>query len=97
MMAQVRLASLEVRLKLKINPLHFLQSPTFTFRVPLSLSAVKLKINPLHFLQSPRACHLCLLRLCWLRTGGDDHSETMIIIQSFIHIMMFIIMTSVTL
>jgi len=42
MMAQVRLASLEVRLKLKINPLHFLQSP--------------------------RACHLCLLRLCWLRT-----------------------------
>ena len=55
-MAQVRLASLEVR--------------------------VKLKINPLHFLQSPRACHLCLFRFCWLRTGGD-HSETMIIIHPY--------------
>ena len=56
-MAQVRLASLEVR--------------------------VKLKINPLHFLQSSRTCHLGLLRLCWLRTEGDDHSEMVIIIHPY--------------
>ena len=89
-MAQVRLASLEVRLKLKINPLHFLQSPCEESESEAKdkLASLSAKSPCMSSWPSP-----LLLASHW----GEDHSETMIIIQSFIHIMIFLIMTSVTL